>query len=116
MAVPLKLLQEHSRGDLLAVREALGREKRHLAAKLAQLEANATRDKEEDLVAGFLERGTPVSGQVSVLSVPSAMVSSFQMEEVEQRGQGDDTDDGESDAVNGTRDADGEATDMSDSD
>lgn len=115
LVVPTKLLQQHSREDLNAIREALEREKRHVAAKLAQLEANAAPKKKEDSVAGYMA-GAPVSGQVSI-SVPPAMASSLHVDKANQKQQRQgNLDDGESDGVDDTRVADGEATDMSDSD
>ncbi len=119
LALPMKLLQQHSREDLFALREALEREKRHLAAKLAQLEENETFNREkEDLVAGFLATAPPSSSldmsapptSDAMLPMPRNFVGG------EQGIQGDEMDEGESDAVDSTHDADGEATDMSDSD
>jgi len=115
LVVPTKLLQQHSREDLNAIREALEREKRHVAAKLAQLEENEAPKKKEDSVAGYMA-GAPVSGQVSI-SVPPAMASSLHVDKANQKQQRrGNLDDGESDGVDDTRVADGEATDMSDSD
>lgn len=115
LVVPTKLLQQHSREDLNAIREALEREKRHVAAKLAQLEENEAPKKKEDSVAGYMA-GAPVSGQVSI-SVPPAMASSLHVDKANQKQQRQgNLDDGESDGVDDTRVADGEATDMSDSD
>jgi hypothetical protein len=122
LAVPMKLLQQHSREDLFALREALEREKRHLAAKLAQLEENETLNREkEDLVAGFLATAPPSSSLD--MSAPPTLDAMLPMprnfvggEQGIQGVQGDEMDEGESDAVDSTHDADGEATDMSDSD
>lgn len=116
LVVPTKLLQQHSREDLNAIREALEREKRHVAAKLAQLEANEAPMKKEDSIAGYIA-GAPVSGQVSMVSVPPAMASSLHADKANQKQQRrGNLEDGESDGVDDTRVADGEATDMSDSD
>ncbi len=122
LAVPMKLLQQHSREDLFALREALEREKRHLAAKLAQLEENETLNREkEDLVAGFLATAPPSSSLD--MSAPPTLDAMLTMprnfvggEQGIQGVKGDEMDEGESDAVDSTHDADGEATDMSDSD
>jgi hypothetical protein len=118
----MKLLQQHSREDLFAVRDALEREKRHLAAKIARLEENETLNKEkEDLVAGFLVTGPP-SSTLDIISAPLLTVesvlapTSYNFVE-DQRAQGSEMDDeGESDAVDSNPDTNGEATDRSDSD
>jgi hypothetical protein len=123
LAVPMKLLQQHSREDLFALRDALEREKRHLAAKIARLEENETLNKEkEDLVAGFLATGPP-SSTLDIISAPPLTVesvlapTSYNFVEEEQRAQGSEMDDeGVSDAVDSNPDTDGEATDRSDSD
>lgn len=122
LAVPMKLLQQHSREDLFAVRDALEREKRHLAAKIARLEENETLNKEkEDLVAGFLVTGPPSTLDIisaPLLTVESVLApTSYNFVEEEQSAQGSEMDDeGESDAVDSNPDTNGEATDRSDSD
>jgi hypothetical protein len=93
----------------------LEREKRHVVAKLAQLEENEAPKKKEDLVVGYMA-WAPVSGQVSIY-VPPAMASILHVDKTNQKQQRrGNLDDGESDGVDDTRVADGEATDMSDFD
>jgi hypothetical protein len=65
------------------------------------------------LVAGFLATAPPSSSLD--MSTPPTLDTMLPMRG-EQGRQGDEMDEGESDAVDSTHDADGEATDMSDSD
>ncbi|BBN04125.1 hypothetical protein MPTK1_3g02140 [Marchantia polymorpha subsp. ruderalis] len=117
LASTMNLLQKQSRKELLSVKEALEREKRHIIAKLAKLEDSYVKLVSTPPIENFSTGGEGSNGQPSqtIPAVPSN--NNF--------GSGgpslpcapdEDTDDGESVRASPSQDADGEATDMSDSD
>lgn len=71
VAVMVKQLRQHNRHDLVAIREGLEREKRHVAAKLAQLEC--TRMNGSSVVAKEenLEDATLISNPDAFVTLPT---------------------------------------------
>lgn len=126
LAVPMKLIREHSKQDLLAVREAIEREKRHIAAKLMQLEASVIAKEDSKDEAGevvvLIENPKQFPASPALLTVEEPFTTLLSndlrllvreqcMNLVEPSPQ-----DGGQVKVFPLEDADGEATDLSDSD
>ncbi|KAG6557200.1 hypothetical protein Mapa_001127 [Marchantia paleacea] len=117
LASTMTLLQKQSRMELLSVKEALEREKRHIIAKLAKLEDSYVKLGSTPPIENSSTVGEGSNGQPSQINPAVLCNNNFSSGGPPLPcAVDDDTDDGESVRASPSQDADGEATDMSDSD
>lgn len=129
LAVPMKLIREHSKQDLSAVRDAIEREKRHISAKVMHLDSDGNNkgdSKYEDTDIGLLienPKQVPVSPAfLAVEAAPFTTMFSNNPSFIRSEGGCIDyakaplMDDEGNEEVVPMEETDGEETDLSDSD
>ncbi|CAM6122157.1 unnamed protein product [Calypogeia fissa] len=123
LASTMRLVQQQSRSELSEVREALEWEKRHLTARLAHLEQRLTNLPGTSELNGLED--SPIHLTRASRSPPAEKCASPPIDQIKEgtahetpldSRQGYETEEFESDTSLPAQEADGEATDMSDSD